>query len=75
MGFFDFFRKKEVVDWTEDSQNGEGGSGSRQNAGKEGPESADERRKRLAKRIADMSEKLDDLSSQVYHLQQRTEAI
>ena len=34
-----------------------------------------EKRKRLAKRLQDMTEKMEDLSNQVYHLQQRLELI
>lgn len=41
------------------------------------PESdnSDEKRRRLAKRLADMTEKLEDLSNQIYHLQQRIEVL
>ena len=35
----------------------------------------DEKRKRLAKRLADMTSKSEDLSNQIYHLQQRIEVI
>ncbi len=34
-----------------------------------------DRRKRLAKRILDMTTKIEDLSNQMYHLQQRLELI
>lgn len=34
-----------------------------------------ERRKKLAKRIMDMTERLEDLSNQIYHLQQRIEVL
>jgi TolA-binding protein len=37
--------------------------------------SFDERRKRLAKRILEMTNKLEDLSNQIYHLQQRIEIL
>lgn len=36
---------------------------------------AEEKRKRLAKRLADMTEKLEDISNQMYHMQQRIEVI
>ncbi|MFH1365391.1 MAG: hypothetical protein ABIH28_02295 [archaeon] len=34
-----------------------------------------ERRRKLAKRLVDMTEKIEDLSNQIYHLQQRLELI
>ena len=34
-----------------------------------------EKRKRLAKRILDMTNKIEDLSNQIYHLQQRIEVL
>ncbi len=37
--------------------------------------SPEERRKKLAKRLIDMTNKIDDLTSQVYHLQQRVEVL
>ncbi len=36
---------------------------------------ADERKKRLAKRLIDMTNKIEDLSNQIYHLQQRIEVL
>jgi prefoldin subunit 5 len=38
-------------------------------------ESPEERKKRLAKRIMEMTEKVEDLSNQIYHLQQRVEVL
>jgi hypothetical protein len=35
----------------------------------------DERRRRLARRLKDMTEKIEDLSNQIYHLQQRLEVV
>jgi hypothetical protein len=35
----------------------------------------DERRRKLAKRLSDMTTKIEDLSNQIYHLQQRLEVI
>ena len=37
--------------------------------------SVSEKRKRLAKRIIDMTSKMEDLSNQIYHLQQRIELL
>jgi hypothetical protein len=34
-----------------------------------------ERRKKLAKRLVDMTDKIEDLSNQIYHLQQRLELL
>ena len=34
-----------------------------------------DRKKRLAKRIMDMTSKMEDLSNQIYHLQQRIEVL
>lgn len=35
----------------------------------------DEKRRRLAKRFMDMTDKLEDLNNQIYHLQQRVEVL
>jgi prefoldin subunit 5 len=35
----------------------------------------DERKKKLAKRLIDMTGKIEDLSNQIYHLQQRIEVL
>jgi len=37
--------------------------------------STDERKRKLAKRLTDMTEKIEDLSNQIYHLQQRIELL
>jgi cell fate (sporulation/competence/biofilm development) regulator YlbF (YheA/YmcA/DUF963 family) len=36
---------------------------------------AQERKRKLAKRLVDMTDKIEDLSNQVYHLQQRLELL
>jgi len=38
-------------------------------------QSPDEKRKRFTKRIADLTETIEDLSNQIYHLQQRVELL
>lgn len=38
-------------------------------------EPVEEKRKKLAKRLLDMTNKLEDLSNQIYHLQQRIEVL
>ena len=35
----------------------------------------EERRRKLAKRLSDMTTKIEDLSNQIYHLQQRLEVV
>lgn len=35
----------------------------------------EEKRRRLARRLNDMTDKLEDLSNQIYHLQQRIEVV
>ena len=37
--------------------------------------SPEQRKRRLAKRLMDMTEKIEDLTNQIYHLQQRLEVI
>jgi hypothetical protein len=41
----------------------------------EQPETEEEKRKKLAKRLVDISTKLDEISMQIYHLQQRVELL
>jgi len=41
----------------------------------EGEENADDKRRKLAKRLADLTERLEDLSTQIYHLSQRVELL
>lgn len=41
----------------------------------EGVESAHERKRRLAKRLRDMTDKIEELNNQIYHLQQRIEVL
>ncbi len=38
-------------------------------------EGSDDKRKKLAKRLIDMTEKLEEISNQIYHLQQRLEVV
>jgi len=41
-----------------------------------GPESdSEDKRRKLAKRLKDMTEKIEDFSNQIYHLQQRVELL
>ncbi len=41
----------------------------------EGSDSLEEKRRKLAQRIAQMTDKLEEVSNQLYHLQQRVEVI
>jgi hypothetical protein len=41
----------------------------------ESPLDAEEKRRRLAKRLATMTEKIEEISNQIYHLQQRLEVV
>ncbi len=38
-------------------------------------DSSDERKRKLARRLMDITEKVEDLSTQIYHLQQRVELL
>jgi len=38
-------------------------------------ETANEKKRRLAKRLADMTSKMEELSNQIYHLEQRIELL
>jgi len=38
-------------------------------------ESSEDKKKKLAKRLVDMTSKIEDLSNQMYHLQQRLEVV
>lgn len=41
----------------------------------EDSDSTEEKRKKLAKRLVDMTDRIEELSNQIYHLQQRVEVI
>jgi hypothetical protein len=41
----------------------------------ENEDSADDKRRKLAKRLGDLTERLEDLSTQIYHLSQRVELL
>lgn len=38
-------------------------------------DSVNEKRRKLAKRLSDITEKIEDISNQIYHLQQRIEVL
>ena len=41
----------------------------------EGDESSDERKRKLARRLMEMTEKIEEMSTQIYHLSQRVELL
>lgn len=74
MKFFNFGRKTEIIDLSGKYKkahevNGDEADGHTNFSG------SIERRKRLAKRIADMTAKLEDLSKQIHNLSQRIEVL
>lgn len=46
-----------------------------QNSYAEADEDSEEKKRKLAKRLVDLTERLEDLSTQIYHLQQRVELL
>ena len=86
MGLFGFGKKDRVIDLSEryartgeakksDSSDtfsifGNMGSGSAEQL-----ESEEEKKKKLAKRLLDITNKIDEISTQIYHLQQRVELL
>ena len=82
MGLFGFGKKDNVLDLAEKyrkqkemEQAEESSESSEEREVMGASDSPHERRKKLAKRIIDMTNKLEDLGNQVYHLQQRLEVI
>lgn len=89
MSFFGFGKKDTIVDLTEkyskkeDSDSADsdsfrilGNSGPSSSAEDSGFSGTPEQNKRkLAKRLLDISNKLDEISTQIYHLQQRVELL
>lgn len=69
-----FGKKKEVVDWS-DKYKGDPNLIVPGGESDETTWSAEERRRRLAKRLSDMTDKLEDISTKIYHLQQRLEVL
>ena len=78
MTFFGAGREKEkIMDLTKEKENSESPlSQNPQEQDQEGyidVKAAEEKKKKLAKRLLDMSEKIEELSDQIYHLRQRVE--
>lgn len=70
-GFFPFFATPDAIPSSNSSSSSEPISTNIENSGID----AAERRKRLAKRIKDMTERMEELSNLVYHLQQRVDLL
>ncbi len=80
MGLFDFWKKKKVLDFTNNPGSGEFSDEDENMKKNEGESasfnaSAEEKKKKFAKRISDLIERIDDMSIQIYHLQQRVEVL
>ena len=80
MGLFGLGRKNKVIDFTEEySKIREKDTQMRGTKDSStlpsGSESVEEKRRKLAKRFSDMTAKIEELSNQVYHLQQRIELL
>tara|TARA_Y100000034_G_scaffold125483_1_gene175087 strand:+ start:725 stop:991 length:267 start_codon:yes stop_codon:yes gene_type:complete len=79
MDFFGLKKRKDFVDLTK--TNGNEGSNLDLSIEPEidvsdsEPQTPEEKRKRLIKRLTDMTEKLEDVSNQIYLLQQRIEVL
>ena len=86
MGLFGFGRKDNVLDLAErykrqkeieqaKESSSENSADDRNEKLMNTSDSPEERRRKLAKRIIDMTTKLEDLSNQIYHIQQRLEVL
>jgi len=71
MGIFNFKQDKRLLDLTENYNQEENVSTDISDESA----SVNERRARLVKRLADMTDKLDGLSNQIYKIQQRVELL
>ncbi len=79
LGLFDRWRKDNFVDLSERYKKKQPSNEETESPENENKSdfsgSIEERRRKLAKRIADMLEKIEALSNQIYHLQQRVEVL
>ena len=86
MGLFGFSKKDNVLDLAErykrqkemeQAKESSFGNSTSENGGNvmNASDSPEERRRKLAKRIIDMTTRLEDLSNQIYHVQQRLEVL
>lgn len=86
MGLFGFSKKDNVLDLAErykrqkemeQAKESSSGDSAGEDSGKlmNASDSPEKRRRKLAKRILDMTTRLEDLSNQIYHIQQRLEVL
>ena len=83
MGLFDFWRKKNRFDEMDEfgernsfpNNNNDSGNENRYADNSVEVDSIEEKKKKFAKRISDLIGKIDELSVQVYHIQQRVEVL
>ena len=83
MGLFNFRKKGKIIDLsrnfnkeTKTAESREGlAESSKTNNKSTGADYISEKRKKFVKRIANLVEKLDDLSNKIYHLEQRVEVV
>ena len=78
MKLFDFWRKEKILDLSnykeqKELDKGEGSGDLILDSGK--IETPEEKKKKLAKRIVDLTDDVENLSNQIYHLQQRIEVL
>ena len=80
MGMFDFFRKEEdIVDLSRDLSSNDFNQGINENSKeaevKKESLTPDEKRRRFVKRISEMIEKVENMSTKIFHLEQRIEVL
>ena len=76
MDFFKFLKKDSMEDLDLSKSNEEEVLDlTKKDNGEESFQTPEEKRKKLAKRLIDITEKLEDLSNQIYHLGQRVEVL
>ena len=78
MKLFDFWKKEKILDLSNykeqnELDKGEGSGDLVLDSGK--LETPEEKKKKLAKRIVDLTDEVENLSNQIYHLQQRIEVL
>ena len=78
MKLFDFWKKEKILDLSNykeqrELDKGEGSGNLILGSGK--IETPEEKKKKLAKRIVDLIDEVENLSNQIYHLQQRIEVL
>jgi hypothetical protein len=75
MDFFNFWKKDQAEDLDLSKSNEEVLDLTERYNGEESFQTPEEKKKKLAKRLIDITEKLEDLSNQIYHLGQRVEVL